>query len=332
MATKIKTMDEIYEARMKRQGKTPEDDPLQSPAPTQQAEPNDADYDDEPSDPAPSEPAKTVSVPEDKYNELTNELNKLRNDMKSMEGRLGPTQRQNASMEKIIASMEEKHRNEVSVLEERLKAFEAEREAMSQKSAFEEAMADLSDEERELFDEQQLNALGKLMSRVAAKNNPRGSVEAQVKAILDKREEDRINNYRNDVLENPNKDTSIILQTASDPKFQEWAQENYDVRIAVNNLLTAKTIRDIDESAKHLVKRIKNFRDETQKGTKTEVKTDATTVSLQNAMNRRSVSERGKPNEAETAAKLKQLRELSRSRSPADRAKAQALYSELNFS
>lgn len=331
MATRIKSMEELYAERMARkknsnpeQAEAPEEPQVQPDTPDTPAE-------DTAQEPEAPRSQKMVQLSEDEYNMLNSNITKLQNDLKSMEGRLGPTQRRSDSMEKIISAMEEKHRNEVSALEERIRAFEAENENMSQKNAVEEVLSSLSDEEKELFDEQQLNAFGKIVSKMIAKNNPRNSIESTVKTILDRKEEDRINNYRNDILENPDRETSVILQIASDPRFQDWAQNNYDVRIAVNNLLTAKTIRDIDESAKHLVKRIKNYREETNAAAKpTDVKTDAVTASLSNAMNRRSVTERGKPDEAEVKAKFAKLRDLSRSRSPADRAKAQALYSELN--
>lgn len=304
MAT-LKSYDEIYARKMKQANKDPNEDPIGDP-------------------PVGGSSDDNMNISKYEYENMRSTINKLQNDLKATEGRVIPTQQSNASMEQAMRMMEQQHQAELEDLRNQLKAYQDKEESEKAQFTADEVINSLTEEERDMFDEDQLKVFAKMTATMASRSSSSANIENTVSSIMQKRELDKVEAYRNELLGDKSRPTSKILQMSNDPAFQAWALDNYDVKTSISNFLSARTMKEVDDSAKHLVKRINDY--QTQRPNNQ----DAVTTAINSAMARRGNNQRSQLTEAEVKERMNQLKMLSRSKSPADRDKAKALYNELN--
>lgn len=255
--------------------------------------------------------------------ERDREIAALRQQLDAANGRAAPAQRQSEEFRRLYDEerrSREHDRNElnrqVAMLQEQLNARQVE-------TSLDEL---LSPEEREVIDPMQLEIIKKVASAVVNTAAPKVDVQAETAKYLQKREAEKIQRYREDLLTDPRKGLTTLAALAEDPKFISWTSEegNEDFDPLVRSMLTATTESEIDRYAKAVAKRVAKYnesRNTTHTGTRS---TDART-SLNRAMQRRP---RQLSND-EMGDKLAQAKQLARSRNPADRKKAQDILNSI---
>ena len=255
--------------------------------------------------------------------ERDREIAALRQQLDAANGRAAPAQRQSEEFRRLYDEerrSREHDRNElnrqVAMLQEQLNARRVE-------TSLDEL---LSPEEREVIDPMQLEIIKKVASAVVNTAAPKVDVQAETAKYLQKREAEKIQRYREDLLTDPRKGLTTLAALAEDPKFISWTSEegNEDFDPLVRSMLTATTESEIDRYAKAVAKRVAKYnesRNTTHTGTRS---TDART-SLNRAMQRRP---RQLSND-EMGDKLAQAKQLARSRNPADRKKAQDILNSI---
>lgn len=255
--------------------------------------------------------------------ERDREIAALRQQLDAANGRAAPAQRQSEEFRRLYDEerrSREHDRNElnrqVAMLQEQLNARQVE-------TSLDEL---LSPEEREVIDPMQLDIIKKVASAVVNTAAPKVDVQAETAKYLQKREAEKIQRYREDLLTDPRKGLTTLAALAEDPKFISWTSEegNEDFDPLVRSMLTATTESEIDRYAKAVAKRVAKYnesRNTTHTGTRS---TDART-SLNRAMQRRP---RQLSND-EMGDKLAQAKQLARSRNPADRKKAQDILNSI---
>lgn len=255
--------------------------------------------------------------------ERDREIAALRQQLDAANGRAAPAQRQSEEFRRLYDEERRSREHDRNELNRQVAMLQAQLNARQVETSLDEL---LSPEEREVIDPMQLEIIKKVASAVVNTAAPKVDVQAETAKYLQKREAEKIQRYREDLLTDPRKGLTTLAALAEDPKFISWTSEegNEDFDPLVRSMLTATTESEIDRYAKAVAKRVAKYnesRNTTHTGTRS---TDART-SLNRAMQRRP---RQLSND-EMGDKLAQAKQLARSRNPADRKKAQDILNSI---
>ena len=255
--------------------------------------------------------------------ERDREIAALRQQLDAANGRAAPAQRQSEEFRRLYDEERRSREHDRMELNRQVAMLQEQLNARQVETSLDEL---LSPEEREVIDPMQLEIIKKVASAVVNTAAPKVDVQAETAKYLQKREAEKIQRYREDLLTDPRKGLTTLAALAEDPKFISWTSEegNEDFDPLVRSMLTATTESEIDRYAKAVAKRVAKYnesRNTTHTGTRS---TDART-SLNRAMQRRP---RQLSND-EMGDKLAQAKQLARSRNPADRKKAQDILNSI---
>lgn len=258
---------------------------------------------------------------DDRTSELEKELKQLRDQNAALQGRLTPSQQKYEQYKSLYeneynarAQEQSKYAQEIQQLKEQLNTSKPD------DFNLEDVM---SEEELEMFDRDTLEAIKKISSAAASRNRP--NIDEKLDRAFMQREQQSVEQYRNELLSSYNRPISELNQLAHNPEFRDWIEreENDDFEPLVNSFLKANSKSQIDKLAKSVERRIAKFKggsDKSRSGS-----TDAKT-SLDRANQRRP----RKLTESQLADKLNEAKRLSRSSSRADREKAKSILDKLN--
>lgn len=251
------------------------------------------------------------------------EIAALRQQLDAANGRAAPAQRQSEEFRRLYEEERRSREHDRMELNRQVAMLQEQLNARQVETSLDEL---LSPEEREIIDPMQLDIIKKVASAVVNTAAPKVDVQAETAKYLQKREAEKVQRYREDLLTDPRKGLTTLAALAEDPKFISWTSEegNEDFDPLVRSMLTATTESEIDRYAKAVAKRVAKYyesRNTTHTGTRS---TDART-SLNRAMQRRP---RQLSND-EMGDKLAQAKQLARSRNPADRKKAQDILNSI---
>jgi hypothetical protein len=308
MPTILEIAQERERAKLARAGLNPDGTPMGA-APN----PNDDDDDDDDND---QQQQRQSSPPDDA---TAQEIADLRRQLAAAQGRVAPTQQ---SLEEYRRLWEGERAARTQRETELTQQIEALRQAQEQRETSQSVEELLTDEEKRDIDPLVLQAMTKIASAMAERRLPKTDVRASTLQVLEEREAQRVQNYRNTVMTDPTRGLHQLSQLAFDPEFIAWSREDdNDVESVVTSLLSSKSTEDVDRYAKIVAKRITKFRNR-NKGQTTDVRT-----SLGSHMRR---GEPQRLTDAEVKRKLDEAKNLSRSPRLADRQKAQQILSELS--
>lgn len=243
-------------------------------------------------DPAPAnddnDPQDDPRRPQDDDDDVRQELARLRNQLAAMQGRVVPEQQKSAALENTLAQERQRYENSLREMQRMLDEANAKIEAQRMKDFSIEDL--LSDEEREAVDPTMLEIMKKVTMEAAKRMAPKQDVESLIESSLSKRETQRINDYRNDLLDNPKSPVAQLTMLSQNDRFREWVKDNVDVEYSISAFLGGRTTKEIDRAAAALGKRINDYFDQTRSKNSRIQKTDAVTASLQSAMRREPVN------------------------------------------
>lgn len=326
MATAAEIAQERANEKLRRAGLDPSGNPIGDMA--DQATDEEESYDDDDDLTGDSAAEKTEASFDREVNELRRELEQLRQQNAALQGRVAPTQQEL-----------ELQRTEARVLRHRLEQAERERQAEIDRlkqeldsSKNQMTIEDiLTEEEREQFDPDTLNAFLRIADKVAERKIPRVDIRGEALKALQEREAQRVQEYRERVLLDPSKGLHNLDTLSRDPAFMAWAQsDEIDLDSTLNSLLRAKTEEDVERYVKIASRKIAqyNVQSKSQAGSKRNAPSGSDPNVRLSAGMRRGSSER--ESHAQRDAKLAEARRLARSSSMHDRAKAKAILDSLS--
>lgn len=307
--TRIKSLEEIEARHMRRAGAQPE-------TPKPEAEPQ--------------LEVEADATPEDQPNGLEAELQQarqelaeMRHQMAALQGRLAPAQQQGDEYRRLYNDEKLARERERQELERRLEDIKTQYEQQYAQSSLEEL---LTDDERDMFDETQLNAIVKIADNIAQRRAPKVDVRAETERVLAEREAQRVKNYRDDFLADPQRGLADLGILAENPDFQQWLnqEENDDFEPLVRSFLNSKDKKEVDRLGRALARRVALYKESRRKPA-ADRKSDATTSHTGGLQRRPS-----QPSRQEVDSKLAEVKRLSRSRDPQDHQRAQEILDSLN--
>ncbi|MCM1516220.1 MAG: hypothetical protein NC080_07420 [Paraprevotella sp.] len=243
---------------------------------------------------------------------LEEENQRLKSQLSALQGRVAPEQQRNAALE--AALLEERQRSESRMKDMQRQLDDA--MAKLEEQRIKEFSVDelLSEEEKGMVDPAMLEVVKKISMAMAKQMAPKQDVDATIEAVLAKREQQQVEDYRNRVLSNPKHNVSRLLELANNDRFKEWADDNVDIRYAMSAFLHSKSREEVDAATSALNKRLGDFFEQTRpKNRQAPARTDAITTSLHSAMRRDSND--GKQTRQDFNRDAARIRDLSRSRS-----------------
>ena len=299
----MKSYEEI-EARKLRQAQAKEGD---------QVEDEETVDDDQP-------PADDPSMADDtdELSEAREQIAQLQQQMSALQGRLTPMQQQNEEYRRLYASEHEQRERERQELESRLAEAQSKLEQADAQLDF---RSILSEEERELFDEEQLSAFSKIASSIAKRHAPKVDVRGETLRVLDEQRQKAVADHRDSLLRDPQRGLADLSTLANDRKFQTWIgqDENADFDSLVSSFLNATTEREVDQLGKALARRVAKFK-ESNPGRKPDSKTRTRRMQRQPA----------ERSEEEMRGQLMEAKRLARSSNAKDREKAKEILDALS--
>lgn len=262
---------------------------------------------------------------EDPAAKYEQELQALRDQLSAANGRVGPTQAELEDYRRANADLRARLTEKEASYQQELNRLKAEMERTTPLTP-----ADvLSEEEAADLDPSLLNAVMKLADAVAKKRIPQVDVRSETLKLLQEREHNKVQEYRNRVLTDPTRGLHQLAQLTQDQAFQRWSSEDdNDMEGPVRMLLAADSTEEIDRYQRIIARRIERFKaaQKEQASRHNGSPADASTR-LATGMRRNP----DKPlTDAETEKKLNEARRLSRSASREDRRKAQAIIDSLS--
>lgn len=246
------------------------------------------------------------------------EMAKLRNQLKAAMGRIGPEQQRNAALEAALVAERQRNEAQMQEMQRALDTANAQLEELRTKDISVEDL--LTDEEKENIDPNLLGIIKKVSVALAKHVAPKTDVKGILEQEFAKREQQRVENYRNRILSNRNLPISKIQSLAQKDDFRAWVENNVDVKYGLSAFLNGKSTDDIDDAVSALNKRIGDYYDQQKRSKNRQpAGTDAVTASLQNAM-RREPHKGRQLQQQEFDLVNRRIKELSRS--PYGRSKA----------
>lgn len=249
------------------------------------------------------------------------ELTKLRQQYNALQGRLTPAQQQLEEYRRLYESERSGRETETEKLRAELEALRAEVE----EKKFD-PISILTEDERELFDDETINLVTKVATAAARAAAPQIDVRSEIERTQQELAAKKINDYRDRVINDPSKGLSSLHQLAHDPSFNAWLEQdgNEDVEPLIRSMVQAQTTREIDRLGKAVAKRIAQFN-----GGATEASTHSSPTDARTSLER-AAQRRPRPvSENEMAQKLHEAKQLARSRNPADRKRAEEILNSL---
>lgn len=252
--------------------------------------------------------------------ELLDQIAHLQQQLAATQGRVVPEQRRADEFRQYYETERQARERETRERDEQIAALKEQLEESSAQSSLDEL---LTPEEREYMDPTQLAIFTKIADAAAKRRAPRVNVKAEALAALAEREAQAVEEHRTEVLTDPSRGVSSLSVLAHDPAFQAWLakEENDDFDLQVNSMLQARSVKEIDQRARAVARRIAKFKEQSKTRTPATSRPTDPRQSLTAAMQRRPQ----KVTDVEMNSKLAEATRLSRSRNPADRAKAKAL-------
>lgn len=261
-------------------------------------------------------PPQDDPAPQDDY--AKQEIEQLRQQMAALQGRLTPMQQQSEEFRRLYNDEHNQRKQEREAMQKEVEALQARLEESRATSNIEDL---LSEEERDLFDPDQLKAFAKVADSVAKRRMPKIDVEAEVNRMLKQREMDDVKQFREQLLSDPQRGLADLSTLAVDSNFQTWVaqEDNDDFDPLVSSFLGASSRDEVSRLGKALARRVARYKE--NRGKPRQPDTDTRTNSLQ-----RNPPE---PSQQEMNAKLAEAKRLSRSRSKTDQTKAQKILDSL---
>lgn len=273
------------------------------------------------------DPSEDVQNPDehpgDQPVDLEAELSKLRQQYSALQGRLTPAQQQLEEYRRLYDSERASRESETQRLQQELEEL---RNQMDERQSDFDPADLLTEEERELFDDETINLVTKVAKAAAKAAAPRVDVRAEIERTQQELAQQKINDYRTQVINDPGKGLIELQHLAHDPEFNAWleVEGNEDVEPLVRALFQAQTQREIDRMGRAVAKRIAAYTGSAPQASPQRQTTDART-SLERAAKRR-------PrilSDEEMSRKLHEAKQLARSRNPEDRKRAEQIINSL---
>lgn len=310
----MQTLEEIEARHLRRASKA--DD--QTNQPTE----GDLPDDDETENPDDDDDDDDTGEPDD-LTAAQDELAALKHQMAALQGRLTPAQQQGDEYRRLYQEEQSTRTRERQQLEAKLQELTGKMEEMQTSSNLEDL---LSEEERDLFDSDQLKAVAKIADTIAKRRIPNVDVRAATLQVLEERKAQEVKAYRDDYLTDTSRGLSDLSTLASTPKFQEWlnGEDNDDFDPLVNSFLSAKSEKEIDRLGKAIARRVAKFKESRGKPAASR-KPDATT-SRTSKLQRRPQA----PSNEEMKSQLAEAKRLARSRNADDQKRAREILDSLN--
>lgn len=257
--------------------------------------------------------------------QLERELAEKNHLVDSVQGRLTPIQQNYEHTRQLMDNQRLTYEQRLREQQEQLEQLRA---SLEEKEADIDVSEILSEDEMDLMDPDQLNAIKKIASAVSRRTSvSTDKLKSFIATEAEQREMQRqvreVENYREKLLNDKDRNISALPSLAYDPKFQAWQEkpENADFRPLATSFLSAKTRDEAELYAKAVETRIAQYQGGKKKAAKS---TDART-SLDTAADRRPK----KANLKDRQATLTEIKRLSRSGSRADREKAKELLNSM---
>lgn len=253
----------------------------------------------------------------DDIQELRAQIENLKRELNAANGRAVPSQQQADEYRRLWRQTEDARQQEATDLRNEIETLRKKLESVNNSIDVNEL---LTEEERAAIDPGLLNSVVKLAGKIAQHHAPKIDVRTEALRVLEEREATKVQNYRNQVLNDPARGLHQISTLMADPEFITWTRdEDNDIDSVVNSLLAAKSTEEVDRYAKIISKRLVKFKERTKKPADPK-------TSLSQHMRREA---KPKLTEAEVQAKLNEAKQLARSRNPADRLKSQQILNSL---
>lgn len=253
-------------------------------------------------------------------------IRELESQLAAANGRVGPTQaelddyrRANAELRSQLSGRESTYQQEI----ERLRAELEDRNAQVN-------IEDLLDEdERDVFDPTLLKVVTKLADAVAKKRIPKVDVRAEALKLLQERDTNKVQEYRNKVLTDPTKGLHQLAQLSQDPTFQQWSSEDdNDMEGPVRMLLAATSTEEIDRYQRIISRRIDRFKAARKdQASRRQGNSADAAIRLATGMRRNPDKQMSA---SDMQVKLAEAKRLARSPNRADQQKARALLDSLS--
>lgn len=254
---------------------------------------------------------------------LRAQLDQANQTLSALQGRLTPAQQaleaERAEARTLRLRLEQQDRSR----QEEIAKLQQELEARNSQLNIEDI---LDEDERADIDPTVLKAFTKIADHVAQRRIPKTDARAEALRALQERDEQRVKDYREQILLDPTRGLHNLDVLSRDHKFVEWAQsEDVDLDSTLNSLLRAKTEKDVDRYAKIASRKISQFHAQSKAGSSPNRPADA--QPRLSAGLRRGGGQR--ITDAQRDAKLAEARSLARSTNASDRAKAKAILDSL---
>ena len=327
MPTAAELAAERQAAKMRRSGLDPEGNPLEDESGLQEGEEIEQEPTSGSDDEIEQEPAGAgTGGSDDEVERLRQELQQTREEFSSLRGRLAPTQQDL-----------EHYRQETRRLQIQLQAREAEREReieelrkqLEERSAKLDVNDLLTEEERADLDPALLNTVVKLADEIAKRRAPKVDVKAEALRALEERDQQRVRQYRDQVLVDPGRGLHQLHALSTDPRFIAWTKEDdNDLESTLNSLLSARSTEEVDRYARIASRKIAQFNAQSKAptGARKDKPAGADANTRLHSGMRRQPDQR--LNDAQRNDKLAEAKRLARG-SAADRKKAQAILDSL---
>lgn len=213
------------------------------------------------------------------------EIAKLRNQLNAALGRIAPEQQRNAALESTLAQERQRNESKMQEMQRLLDEANAKIEEMQMKDFSVDDL--LTEEEKESVDANMLEIIKKVSVAMAKHMAPKTDVKSVLEQELTKREQQRVNNYRNRILSGRNTPIANLSSLAQNDSFRAWVEDNVDVKYGLSAFFNGQTTDEIDAAVSALNKRIGDYYDQQKRSKARQTTgTDAVTTSLHNAMRR----------------------------------------------
>lgn len=257
--------------------------------------------------------------------QLEQELAENKHLVNTVQGRLTPIQQNYEQARQLLDSQRTTYEQQ---MREQQRQIEELQQSLTAKQADIDIDEILSEDERDLMDVDQLNAVKKIAMAIASRTSQTpDKLKAFIATEVEQRERQRqqmeVDNYRERLLNDEKRAISKLNFLAHDPQFREWQSQetNADFNPLARSFLSAKNRDEAELYAKAVESRIAQYLSGKKKAAKT---TDART-SLDKAADRRPKQD-SLGNRQKT---LNEIKRLSRSGSRADKEKARKLLNSM---
>lgn len=252
---------------------------------------------------------------------LKRELESLKQDHNALQNRVAPAQRGFEEYRNLYQSEHQERERERQQLNSDIEAL---RKQLEDKQSDFDLRDVFSEEELEMRDVEELEMFKRLADEVAKRRAPKTDVRQEIESFRREQEARELEDYRKKVLLDRNRRLVELRELGDDPKFIAWTKEkdNDDFDDMVDHLLKAPSKEAVDRYARHVEKRIAQYKGEpTKKQKRRSTDAPTTNASLDRSMRRRPKQQNFKEAEAELQTAIR----LARSSNSADRAKAKAI-------